>query len=131
MVSKENTCLDLGEDEFTKGKPHPMIDPSYRTERLVQEAKDEEVAVILMDFVLGYGANEDPIGEMLPSLKEAKEMMAKEGRYLCIVGYVCGTESDPQKLKESQERLEEAGVIVMPSNAQAARLTGLILNKIQ
>ena len=131
MVSKGNTCLDLGEDEFTKGKPHPMIDPSYRTERLVQEAKDEEVAVILMDFVLGYGANEDPIGEMLPSLKEAKEMMAKEGRYLCIVGYVCGTESDPQKLKESQERLEEAGVIVMPSNAQAARLTGLILNKIQ
>lgn len=131
MVSKEHTCLDLGEDEFTKGRPHPMIDPTYRTERLEQESNDEEVAVLLMDFVLGYGANEDPIGEMLPSIIEAKETMAKKGKYLCVVGYVCGTENDPQNLKESQERLEEAGVIVMPSNAQTVKLTGLILNKIQ
>lgn len=130
-VSKENTCLDLGDDEFTVGKPHPMIDPMYRTERLVKEGDDEEVAVVLMDFVLGYGSNADPVGEMLPSIKEAKEKMAKKGKYLCVVGYVCGTEGDPQNLKESQNRLEEAGVIVMPSNAQAVKLTGLILNKIQ
>jgi len=130
-VSKGNTCLDLGDDEFTVGKPHPMIDPMYRTERLVQEGDDEEVAVVLMDFVLGYGSNEDPVGEMLSSIKEAKEKMASKGKYLCVIGYVCGTENDPQDLKESQKRLEEAGVIVMPSNAQAVKLTGLILNKIQ
>jgi len=129
-VSKEHTCIDFGDDEFTRGKPHPMIDPVSRVERLMKE-DDEEVAVLLMDFVLGYGSHEDPVGEMLPAIKEAKERMAKKGKYLCVVGSVCGTENDPQDLRESQRRLEEAGVIVMPSNAQAVRLAGLILNKIK
>ncbi len=130
-VSKEHTCIDFGDDEFTRGKPHPMIDPIGRIERLMKEGDDEEMAVLLMDFVLGYGSHEDPAGEMLPAIKEAKEKMAKKGKYLCVVGSICGTENDPQSLEESQRRLEEAGVIVMPSNAQAVRLTGLILNKIK
>lgn len=129
-VSKEHTCIDFGDDEFTKGRPHPMIDPVARVERLTKE-DDEEVAVVLMDFVLGYGSHEDPVGEMLPAIKAAKERMASKGRHLCVVGSICGTENDPQGLEESQRRLEEAGVIVMPSNAQAVRLTGLILNKIK
>lgn len=128
-VSKEHTCIDFGDDEFTRGKPHPMIDPIARVERLMKE-DDEEVAVVLMDFVLGYGSHEDPVGEMLPAIKAAKDRMAAKGKYLCVVGSICGTENDPQSLEESQRRLEEAGVIVMPSNAQAVRLTGLILNKI-
>lgn len=129
-VSKEHTCIDFGDDEFTRGKPHPMIDPVSRVERLTKE-DDEEVAVVLMDFVLGYGSHEDPVGEMLPAIKVAKDRMAAKGKYLCVVGSICGTENDPQSLEESQRRLEEAGVIVMPSNAQAVRLTGLILNKIK
>ncbi len=129
-VSKEHTCIDFGDDEFTKGRPHPMIDPIARVERLTKE-DDDEVAVVLMDFVLGYGSHEDPVGEMLPAIKEAKERMAKKGKHLCVVGSICGTEADPQSLEESQSRLEEAGVIVMPSNAQAVRLTGLILNRIK
>lgn len=129
-VSKEHTCIDFGDDEFTKGKPHPMIDPVARVERLTKE-DDEEVAVVLMDFVLGYGSHEDPVGEMLPAIKAAKDRMANKGKYLCMVGSICGAENDPQGYEESQRRLEEAGVIVMPSNAQAVRLTGLILNKIK
>lgn len=129
-VSKEHTCIDFGDDEFTRGKPHPMIDPVSRVERLMKE-DDEEVAVVLMDFVLGYGSHEDPVGEMLPAIKAAKDRMATKGKYLCVIGSICGTENDPQSLEESQRRLEEAGVIVMPSNAQAVRLTGLILNKIK
>ena len=130
-VSKGNTCIDFGDDEFTVGKPHPMIDPISRVERLVIEGDDDEIAVVLMDFVLGYGSHEDPVGEMLPAIKEAKEKMASRGQHLCMVGSICGTENDPQNLRESQKRLEEAGVIVMPSNAQAVKLTGLILNKIK
>lgn len=129
-VSKEHTCLDFGDDEFTRGKPHPMIDPVSRVDRLMKE-DDDEVAVVLMDFVLGYGSHEDPVGEMLPAIEAAKARMAAKGKYLCVIGSICGTENDPQSLEESQRRLEEAGVIVMPSNAQAVRLTGLILNKIK
>lgn len=130
-MSKENTCIDFGEDEFTVGKPHPMIDPTARVERLEAESGDDEIAVVLMDFVLGYGSHEDPVGEMLPSIKAAKERFVKKGNYLSIIGSVCGTENDPQKLVESQKKLEEAGVIILPSNAQAARLAGMILKEIQ
>lgn len=126
-----NTCIDFGDDEFTLGKPHPMIDPIGRVECLVKETSDDEMAVLLMDFVLGYGAHKDPVGEMLPAIIEAKEKMEGRDKYLCVIGYICGTESDPQNYEESKKRLEETGVIVMPSNAQAVRLAGLILNKIQ
>ncbi|MCF6465450.1 acyl-CoA synthetase FdrA [Clostridium sp. Cult2] len=129
--SIEHTCIDFGEDEFTVGKPHPMIDPSSRIEGLMREAEDEKLAVVLMDFVLGYGAHEDPIGEMIPAIEKARNKMKQKDKYLCIVSSICGTEKDPQNLVESQRRLEEAGVIVMPSNAQAARLVSLILKKNQ
>jgi succinyl-CoA synthetase alpha subunit len=128
--SCKNTCIDFGDDAFTVGKPHPMIDPAARVERLLQDAQDDEVAVVLMDFVLGYGSHKDPAGEMLPAIIEAKKLMRERGKYLSIIGYVCGTDKDPQGLTESENRLKEAGVILMPSNAQAAKLTGLILNKI-
>ncbi len=129
-ISYKNTCIDFGDDEFTVGKPHPMIDPAARVERLIQDAQDDEIAVVLMDFVLGYGSHKDPVGEMLPAIIEAKNKMEEREKYLCIVGYICGTDKDPQGYTESKKRLEEAGVIVMPSNAQAVKLTELILNKI-
>ena len=129
-ISYKNTCIDFGDDEFTVGKPHPMIDPVARVERLLQDAQDDEMAVVLMDFVLGYGSHKDPVGEMLPSIIEAKKTMMERGKYLSIIGYVCGTDKDPQGFTQSKKRLEEAGVIVMPSNAQAVKITGLILNNI-
>lgn len=129
--SIQNTCIDLGDDDFTLGKPHPMIDPMGRVERLPKEAEDEEVAIILMDFVLGYGSNVDPAGEMLPYIIEAKKKMADKGRYLCVVGYICGTQGDPQNYKVQRDKLEAAGVILMPSNAQAVRLCEKLLNKIK
>lgn len=131
MVSQDHTCIDFGEDEFTVGRPHPMIDPSTRAGRLAEEGQDEEVALVLMDFVIGYGAHEDPIGEMLDSLASAKKSMEDKGGYLPVIASICGSENDPQDLAECKERLEEAGVVVMPSNAQAVRLAGMILDKIK
>ena len=128
--SKEHTCVDFGDDDFTKGRPHPMIDPTVRVEQLEVEGKDKEVAVMLMDFVLGYGAHEDPVGEMLEAIKEAKSLKASQGGNLVVIASICGTENDPQDLEKSKKDLEDAGVIVMPSNVQAVKLAGLMINRI-
>lgn len=125
-TSKEHTFIDLGDDVFTQGKPHPMIEPSLRLPRLLAEAADPETAVILMDFVLGYGSHADPVGITLPTIAEAKRIAKEAGRHLEIIGYVCGTEQDVQGLIGQEQKLAAAGVTLAKSNAQAARLAGLI-----
>ncbi len=125
--SYKHSFIDLGDDEFTRGRPHPMIDPYVRQERILSEVKDREVAIILMDFVLGFGSNSDPAGEMIPYIQKARKIAAKDGRHICIISSVCGTEADPQSLIGQEKKLKEEGVIVMPSNAQAVRLTAAIV----
>lgn len=127
--STMHTCIDMGDDDFTLGKPHPMIEPIGRAERLPQETEDKETAIVLMDFVLGYGSNMDPAGEMLTGIIAAKKRAEGEGRNLCFVGYICGTNEDYQDYEEQKRKLEEAGVIVMPSNAQAVRFCCRMLKK--
>jgi len=126
----EHTCIDLGDDMFTVGRPHPMIDPSTRTERFV-DAVDKDVAVMLIDVVLGYGSHIDPAGEMVEPIKEAKAKLESMGGYLSVVCSICGTNNDPQSLSDSKRVLEEAGVVVMQSNAQAVRLVEKILKTVQ
>ncbi len=117
---------DLGADEFTRGRPHPMIDSTVRREFLRREANDPSVGVILFDVVLGHGAHSDPAGDLLPGIEAAKQTAERRGRRLIFVGSICGTGKDPQNLQDQAARLEEAGVVLMPSNAQAARLAALI-----
>jgi succinyl-CoA synthetase alpha subunit len=124
--SKENTIIDLGEDEFTAGRPHPMIDFSLRCKRIVEEAKDPETAIILLDVVLGYGSNLDPAGELIPAIKEALSISPD----LKFVASITGTDQDPQNKTETKKRLEEAGVIVMSSNAEASILTGIMIKRL-
>lgn len=126
-TSKAHTFIDLGDDVFTQGKPHPMIEPSLRLERLLKEAADPETAVILMDFELGYGSHPDAVGITMPAIMEAKRTAQEAGRHLEIIGYVCGTEQDPQGLTRQEQKLAAAGVTVAKSNAKAARLAGLIV----
>lgn len=125
-VSLRDTIIDLGDDEFTKGKAHPMIDPSYRQLRLLNEAKDYEVAVVLLDIVLGYGSHDDPASAMLESIKQAKTEFKKRGGYLSVIVSVCGTEEDPQVLSAQEAKLKQVGVICMPSNYQAVKLAAKI-----
>jgi len=126
-TSREHTCLDFGDDAFTVGRPHPMIDPSLRNDRLVKEAADPQTAVILLDNVIGYGAHENAAAELAGAIIAAKEAASESGRYLPVVVSVCGTERDPQSLSRSAAALEAAGAVVMPSNAQAVRLALSIL----
>jgi succinyl-CoA synthetase alpha subunit len=120
-------AIDLGEDEFTVGRPHPMIDNDLRIRRLTQEARDPQVAVIVLDVVLGYGAHPDPASELGPAIRQARELAAGEGRELLFVASVTGTEGDPQGLGRQVRALEQAGCIVAPCNAAAARLAGFIV----
>ncbi|MGR3807210.1 acyl-CoA synthetase FdrA [Pasteurella testudinis] len=117
-----HTFLDFGDDDFTNGKPHPMIDPTNRIQRLLEEASDPEVGVILMDFILGYGSHSDPVGIMLEPMKQAKLIAEQQGRHLEIVGYVLGTDLDTPDANSQIERLIEAGVTYASSNTNAGLL---------
>jgi succinyl-CoA synthetase alpha subunit len=126
--SRQHTVVDLGEEEFTVGRPHPMIDNDLRIRRILQEARDPEVAVILLDVVIGYGAHPDPASELGKTVEEAQRLARGEGRELLFVASVTGTEEDPQSLSRTTSTLEHAGVIVCDSNSAAARLTALLVS---
>lgn len=106
-----------------------MIDPTLRRERILAEAEDPEVAVLLLDFVLGYNAAADPVGDLLPALQAAQEKARKRGGELILVASVCGTEADPQGFAPQVERLEDAGVLVFPTQAQAVRFVLALLGR--
>jgi FdrA protein len=111
-----HVCLDLGEEEFTKGRPHPMIDPEARIEHLRVEGARPDVAVVLLDVVLGYGAHDDPAGRLAPVCAEIRA----GGRGPAVVAYVLGTDGDPQGLAGQRATLEAAGCIVPPTAGRAA-----------
>jgi len=129
--SEAHTIIDFGTGEFTHGRPHPMIDHRLRNERLTQEAKDPETAVILFDVVLGHGAHPDPAGAMLPAIEAARLSAAAGGRGIVFIGSVCGTEQDPQKLSNQEQKLRDAGVTLAKSNAESVRIVMAILERIE
>jgi FdrA protein len=126
MKSKEHTLVDMGTDDFTVGKPHPMIDSRLRVDRILAEGQDPHVAILLLDFVLGFNASPDPAGELVPAIQEAKSMAKKRGGSLSVVASICGTEGDPQNFPQQVKVLAEAGVAVFPSSAQAAQFCALL-----
>jgi len=125
-----HTVVDLGDDVFTVGRPHPMIDPSTRTDRIDEERDDAGIAVMLVDCVLGYGSHADPAGAMIPSLTAAKKAAVKRGGYLPVIASVTGTPGDFQGFEAQAAKLRQAGVIVMPSNYQASMLAVRIMEKV-
>lgn len=123
--SEGHTIVDLGEDEFTVGRPHPMIDFSLRNKRLIEESKFSDVAIFYLDVVIGYGSNMTPKEELVPAILEAK----KNSNAIFIVT-VCGTDKDPQNKKDLIQGLKETGAVVFESNASASKLAGYILKNI-
>jgi FdrA protein len=127
--SLKNSIIDLGDGEFTKGRAHPMIDPTIRKLRLLNEASDDLVAVILLDFVLGYGSNQDPVGALINEIKDAKRIAQRNGRYLSIIAHVCGTRNDFQDFDGSVYRLKNSGCVVLPTNCLAAVASAIISSR--
>ena len=127
LVSQEHSIIDLGEDEFTVGRLHPMMDNELRIRRLYEEAKDPEVAVIMLDVVIGYGSHPNPASEIAPAIKKCLDDAKKAGRHLEIVCVVTGTDEDPQDFNLQVKLLKEAGAWVDPSNEVVVRRIGRIL----
>jgi FdrA protein len=127
--SRAHTLVDLGDDVFTRGRPHPMIDHRFRNERIMREAQDAEVAVILFDVVLGFGSHPDPAAEMIPALRAARAAAGRRRQRIAFVAYVCGTPGDPQGLTQQEAALDGEGVMLAGSNAGAARMAAAIAGR--
>jgi FdrA protein len=110
-----SVCLDLGEEEYTKGRPHPMIDPEARVEMLREVGGDRDVAVVLLDVVLGHGSHPDPAGMLAPVCAEISGPGGPQ-----VVAYVLGTDQDPQGYDGQVRKLVDAGCIVTETAARAA-----------
>lgn len=122
----EAEVIDLGDDEYTAGKPHPMIDPEGRAERIAAAGSDATVGTLLIDLVLGHGANADPAAPVAAAVREAKAAATAAGRELLVIGSVCGTAGDPQGIDRQRRALADAGVVLAQTNAAAARLAAAI-----
>ncbi len=118
--STGHAIVDLGDDTFTDGRPHPMIDPAARAERIAQEGTDPSTAVILIDVVLGYGSHADPAGAAVEAIRSARASAKQRGGYLAVIASITGTAADPQNLDGQRTKLEAEGVVIMPSNYRAA-----------
>ena len=127
FISMENTFLDMGDDEWTRGRVHPMIDPTLIAERIRFEGKNPTVRVILFDVALGYGTHPDPASILVPAIMDAKQESETNNRYLVVVAHVCGTEGDPQDTLKQEEQLTRAGALVLQTNLQATKLALSIL----
>ena len=119
-MSFEHSLVDMGAEIFVEGRPHPMIDARLRRERVIREGGDPGIALLLLDFILGAVSSKDPVGDLLPAIETAQAMVHEQGGYLCVAASVCGTDQDIQGLEEQAGKLRKAGVLVFPSNAQAA-----------
>jgi FdrA protein len=120
----DHIFVDFGDDELTRGRPHPMIDGSLRLEWLADEAAAVgrgEGVVVLLDVVLGHAAHPDPAAELAPAVTHARATAAARGGELAVVVSLCGTAGDPQGLRRQAEALAVAGASVHVSNAEATR----------
>ena len=114
--------IDFGDDFYTMGKPHPMIDPESRVKKIKECYRDKEVGIILFDIVLGYGAHENMAEELIPTIKEGIQLAKEENRKLYFIASVVGTDKDPQNYSKVVAELEKAGVMVENSNAKCIKL---------
>jgi FdrA protein len=128
--SQGHTIVDLGEDEFTVGRLHPMLDNELRVRRLLQEAADPETAVVLLDVVLGDGAHPNPAGELAPAIAKAHTLAQEAGRHLQVIAVVVGTEDDPQGLDRQLEQLAAAGAEVTTRHLDAVTRAGALVQQL-
>jgi succinyl-CoA synthetase alpha subunit len=114
--------LDLGDDDYTRGRPHPMIDPTLRDAAIRTQGADPDTAAILFDVVLGFGSHDDPARGLAQALADAQSAARAQGRTLALIGHVCGTDGDPQDKAAQVSQLEAVGALIVGSNVEAALL---------
>jgi succinyl-CoA synthetase alpha subunit len=125
-TERTHALIDLGDDRFTQGVPHPMIDYRQRRERIVKEATNQDVGIILMDVMLGFGSHTDPASELIPAINEARLLASGAGRQLAFIVVMCGTSDDPQNIQKQYADLTAACAIVVPSNLQGVSIAAAL-----
>ena len=121
LTGQGHCIIDLGDDRFTVGRGHPMVDPRLRLDLIAAQAADPDVGVLLLDVVLGHAADPDPAAVLAPAIAAARRTAAEAGRNLAVVVSLCGTSGDPQDRERQANTLAAAGAVVFLSNADAAR----------
>lgn len=119
--------VDFGDDRYTRGRAHPMIDPTLRNHAIVEAGEDPRVAVLLLDVILGLGSHADPAGATVPAVRAAMARAAAAGHSLTVIAHVVGTDRDPQGLAQQEATLRAAGVYVLGSNYHAAVAASLLV----
>ena len=125
--SQQHSLVDMGDDIYTRGRPHPMIDGSQRARRIIAEADDPQVAVILLDFILGFNSSMDPVNDLLPAIQNAQQKAEARGEKIEFVASITGTELDPQGYESQKRALQAADVITFQSNAAATKFCARLL----
>lgn len=131
FTSVEHTIIDLGEDDYTQGRAHPMIDQTVRNQRILKEAADPQTALLLLDVVIGYGAHENPAKGLVDTVTKARAIASVDGRDLPVIAFICGTRGDPQDYDVQARQLREAGILVANNNAEAAAVASELLRGIE
>jgi FdrA protein len=127
----DHVFVDFGDDEYTRGRAHPMIDPSLRNHAIVEAAADPRVAVLVLDVILGHGSHPDPAGACVPAIRQAVARASADGRQLTVLAHVVGTDRDPQGLSQQEATLRSAGVHVLGTNYHATVAARLLVEGIQ
>ena len=117
LAATGHVVIDFGDDRLTAGRPHPVIDPTLRLDRLAATA--DETAVVLLDVVLGYAADPDPTASLAPALERLHSQPA--ARDVAVVVSLCRTTGDPHGLERQAAAFRHVGAAVLLSNAAAAR----------
>ncbi len=126
-VSEGHSILDMGAEDFTAEAPHPVFSPELRLKRLRQELSDPEVAVILLDFITGPGVARDPITSHAKEIKKLRD----EGSPVIFIANICGSDNDPQNIREKVKLLKEAGVIVTGSSYESAKIASAMMTELE
>jgi FdrA protein len=127
LSSKENTLIDFGEQEFTSARPHPIIDPLLRKNRILEDANDPNVGVIIIDIICGINAAKNTMAFHAETIKKAIQTAKEQGRKLSVFAYICGTEKDVSE--NELKLLTDSGAKLFTSNALMSFAAALVVNK--
>lgn len=125
LHTDRHRIIDLGDDVYTRGRPHPMIDPFGRNQMIAALAKDAEAGVLLADVVLGFGSHADPAGELVRAVEEMRAARG-DAAPITVVATLTGVADDPQDYAVQAQKLEDAGIHIAGS-VRAAVLLALRL----
>ena len=128
VSSKENTLIDFGEEEFTSARPHPIIDPLLRRNRILEDANDPNVGVIIIDIICGINAAKNTMAFHAETIKKAIENAKEKGRKLSVFAYICGTEKDVSK--NELKLLTDSGAKLFASNSLMSFAAALVVKNL-